>query len=291
MIPQTLNSGFAIRVKTTDGKIYQYRYAGVSDFSTVSKTININKNFAQTFIQIPAAGNFMYADGSFGTSGTGAIGIVFSNWTSNTDYNNGYKKGYVMALKNAANAVWAISGYSNTDVQNLTNIETYSLFIHDLDGLTETNKLEVCGISNYPAARSAINYKNNIAAPSASSGWYLPSSGQWYSILVNLGGLSPNSNPTVYSTTYGNNASTYGEAWLFYGMSKSCSESINNKLSISGNYDAISYTSGFGDAFWTSSETRGISARGIGFASTSARLDFASYGKSTNDMVRAVLAF
>ena len=247
VIPQTLNSGFAIRVKTTDGKIYQYRYAGVSDFSTVSKTININKNYAQTFVQIPAAGNFMYADGSFGTSGTGAIGIVFSNMTSNTDYNNGYKKGYVLALKNAASGVvWANGGYYNSDAPGLQNDNTWALMSSDLDGLTETNQLKAYGLSSYPAANYAVNY--SVAAPSASSGWYLPSSGQWYQICTNLCGI----NGAISSTT-----DKFGHYWYYADKSGVAAATLNSAMSVvgSGNYTPISNTGNtYGNFFWCSNE-------------------------------------
>lgn len=248
VIPQILNSGFAIRVKTTDGNVYQYRYTGVSDFSTVSKTINVNKNYAQTFSLIPPVGTFMYADGTYGTSGTGAIGIVFSNMTSNTDYNNGYKKGYVLALKNAAsNVQWASGGYYNSDAPGLQNNNTLALWESDLDGLTETNQLKTYGLSSYPAAYYAVHY--NVAAPSTSSGWYLPSSGQWYQIFTNLCGVNG------AFTYYGSDA--YGSSWGISGKSGAAAAALNNAMSVvgNGNYASIVYTEEpNGPFFWCSSE-------------------------------------
>jgi hypothetical protein len=295
VIPQTLNSGFAIRVKTTDGNVYQYRYTGVSDFSTVSKTINVNKNFAQTFILVPPVGTFMYADGTYGTSGTGAIGIVFSNMTSNTDYNNGYKKGYVLALKNAASGVvWGNGAYSSSDAPGLQNNNTYALWTTDLDGLTETNQLKAYGLSSFPAAYNAVNY--NVAAPSASSGWYLPSSGQWYQIITNLGGISTSTVPTLWSTVSGNNAGTYGEAWLYSGKSASAAAALNNAMSAvgNGNYTPIISTEDVnGNHFWCSSEFSAVCACYTDFRSDGYLILFRAIKNLAHvrQRVRAVLAF
>jgi hypothetical protein len=284
VIPQTLNSGFAIRVKTTDGNVYQYRYFGVSDFSTVSKTINVNKNYAQTFTLIPPVGTYMYADGTYGTSGTGAIGIVFSNMTSSTDYNSGYKKGYVVALKNAASGTqWATGGYVSTDAPELQDNTTWDLFTKDLDGRTETNQLQAYGISNYPSAQAAINYKNVVAAPSSSSGWYLPSSGQWYQILTNICGV-PVKSPTALES-YANEAAAAATAF-------------NNAMSAvgSGNYSAISCSDDyFGNNFWCSSELSSTNGCSICFCGLNNILYLYSVVKNSTPnghfRARAVLAF
>jgi DNA uptake protein ComE-like DNA-binding protein len=288
VIPQTLSSGFAIRVKTTDGNIYQYAYSGVSDFSTVSKTININKNYATTFTRIPNVGEFMYADGSCGSSGTGAIGIVFSNKVSVKDFKNGYTHGYVLALKNAASGVaWANGGFYNTDSPDLQNNNTLALWESDLDGLTETNQLKSYGISYYPAAQAAINYKNVIAAPRVSSGWYLPSSGQWFQVISNLCGISGN------ITTY---SDSYGPGWYYAGKSGIAATALNNAMSAagSGNYDAVSISaSTYGDVFWCSSEFSAVSSCYVHFFYVG-NLLLVRYPKTDNDgctNARAVLAF
>jgi hypothetical protein len=228
----------------------------------------------------------MYADGSFGTTGTGAIGIVFSNMTSNTDYNNGYKKGYVLALKNAASAVaWGNGAYSTSDAPGLQNNITWALWSGDLDGLTETNQLKAYGLSSYPAAYYAVNY--NVAAPSASSGWYLPSSGQWYQIITNLCGM----NGAITSVS-----DMWGPYWSYAGKSGVAAAALNSAMSAvgSGNYSPISNTENtYGHWYWCTSDFSAACACCVCFYYDGNLNMLRGYKTYTSPgiRVRAVLAF
>ena len=169
-------------------------------------------------------GNFYYDDGSWGTSaaptdGRKAIGVVFSNQTSTADKAKGWTHGYAMALTNAASVkIWS----SNTTQDFAPDYTDYSLIIADKDGYSHTqvilNKSTDLS-SNYPAFYYAINYKNTVSLPSGTnnSGWYLPSMGQWYDIMVNLGGIT--GAPSVIN---------YGWGWV--GKASVTAAAINTYL-------------------------------------------------------------
>ena len=142
-----------------------------------------------------------------------------------------------------------------------------------MEGRTNTSYIST---SSYPAGYAAkTTFASQVAAPSGTSGWFLPSSGQWYYILVNLGGMS----------------ATPGNAW---GWSSACSTAVSNlnsKLSKvgSGNYDAFSNSI---ERYWSSSEY-GSSYAYYAYFYSYGDMYFANYnnGKSSQGRVRPVLAF
>jgi hypothetical protein len=155
--------------------------------------ITINRaSIHHTGLQV---GNYYYSDGTWGTStqplNKTVVGVVFSTLPSSTDKNNGWTHGYALALQNGdSNAAWAIIfGKEPLDYMN-----TSSLMVNDKDGYSHTQVLKngrLFGSSTdadfhmyYPAFYEAIHY--SVAAPSSSSGWYLPSIGQWNDVLDSL---------------------------------------------------------------------------------------------------------
>lgn len=120
-----------------------------------------------------------------------AIGVIFTTSTSTIDKGHGWTHGYAMALKNAAkNIMWG----PNTVDTPIPNIYSEADIKNSMDGYTEThliNSTYTLSPTNYPVFYYALNY--NVATPKGSSGWYLPSIGQWYNIIVNLGKVSTTS--------------------------------------------------------------------------------------------------
>ena len=117
-------------------------------------------------------------------------------------------------------------------------------------------------------------FASQVAAPSGTSGWFLPSSGQWYYILVNLGGMS----------------ATPGNAWGWSNASSTAASNLNSKLSVvgSGNYDAFSNSSEY---YWSSSEGSSGHAYYARFYSDGGMYFAGYYRKSGTYRGRAVLAF
>ena len=123
-----------------------------------------------------------------------------------------------------------------------------------------------------------------VAAPSGTSGWFLPSSGQWYNILVNLGGMAAEPDNSYYWS--GNSSSNF--------TSSICATALNNKISVvgAGNYDAFFSNTSSNEDYWSSSEYSSSYAYSARFSSDG-RMYFANLfsNKSYTYRVRAVLAF
>lgn len=182
---------------------------------------------------LPEIGEYYYSDGTFGTSaspsGKTVIGVIFSNSTSNTDKSHGWTHGYAMAIKDAARGVnW---GTSEVDTP-LPN----GLWIDEMDGYTNTQTMKstyALSTSNYPAFYYALNY--GVTAPNSSSGWFLPSCGQWYQIAITLGGRSSG------QTTWTDQATA-------------TVNSINNYLNNVSGSELFYYDTSINYWFWSSSE-------------------------------------
>jgi hypothetical protein len=232
----------------------------------------------------PQIGDIYYSDGTWSSTldeSKTPVGIIFSMATSTTDYNNGFTHGYVMALKNAASVVtWCSSSaaYYQTQLQTtLTN--TAALEESNWDGLTETNAISGASDynqTNYPACYYAIDY--SAALPSSgTSGWYLPSMGQWYLIVKNLGGVTSTPNNGYWT-----------------GTSINAVSAINTYLNKAGssNVETIDCTSET-RWYWCSSEYSSVYASIMNFDSIG-YLGLNCTNKTyagTGSRVRAVLAF
>lgn len=224
-------------------------------------TVNIN-GFGEDDTRVtciidvpPSIGDIYYNDGTWGSTldeSKTPVGIIFSTTTSTTDYSNGYTHGYVMALKNAASGVaWCSSSAAYYKAQLQTTLtNTVALEESNWDGLTETNAIR--GVNdynqtNYPACYYAVNY--SAALPSSgTSGWYLPSMGQWYLIVKNLGGVTTAPLPS--------NADTPNYGLWEEGTSFSTADAMNTYLNKAGssNVDTIDCSSSASRMYWCSSE-------------------------------------
>ena len=193
-----------------------------------------------------------------------------------------YGQGLVMALHNVAvgaggvgdlwgadNGVrWCLSG-GNGVLRTGTTIQTPSatLGISALNGLANTNAI----VSALGPASAAYLAQHYLAAPESSTGWFLPSIGQWlYTISIDgFGGAD-------HASTWNNNN---GKNWLTQGqigdlvrvMNNSGSsenllvKSLNDRLETlksqfarddNNFYDAFGWSVNdeFGDNYWTSTE-------------------------------------
>ena len=230
-------------------------------------------------------GDFLCSDGSvvspekLTTSGKTPIAIVFSTETSDKDKANGWTHGYAMALKNVHSNGSTVGTYkwanSNSDVSGIPNTSssTWQTRSSDMEGRTNTTYINS---KAYPAGYAAkTTYASQVTAPSNTSGWFLPSSGQWYNILVKLGGMS----------------ATPNQAGGWSTGSSTAASNLNSKLSKvgSGNYDSFSNSNEY---YWSSSEGSSSYAYYASFGSTGS-MYFASdfYNKSDTGRVRAVIAF
>jgi len=146
--------------------------------------------------------------------------------------------------------------------------------------------------TNYPPFYYALNYGTasiggtKYAAPSSTSGWYLPSQGQWYMIIKNLGGITR----AIDDTLSHGDGSLYG---CWNNTSFTAAAAINTYLNpVDG--ETIDCSSSEYRWFWSSSEWDASHACNMGFSSYGTlNLDVADKWNSggTDNRVRAVLAF
>lgn len=249
-------------------------------------------------------GDFFLNDGSV-VDGTSAlspeqqsrvIGVVFSVDSNRVGAKakaklGGSVHGLVMALKDAAVKVrWKME---NTDA-GLPKSQTLGTASEDTDGYG--HMLAVQADTNwqayYPAFADAEEYNRTVPAPEGTTGWYLPSMGEWFDILQNLGGLD------LHDCRKGG---VYSNRNLYHYLDKSSStaQTINDKLKRAGEgrYDEFKVVLS-GDTqgqswFWTSSERDIKEARRVEFTN-SGSLGLLHKSKSTtftHTKVRCVLAF
>ena len=277
---------------------------GMSDYTNYnvprnySYTYNINIDGAdEADVRVrclPNIGDYYYSDGTFGASasptGKTPIGVVFSNAISAADSVKGWIHGYAMALTNAVSAVaWSSSTYASISEFGDANYKnTMALRGSDMDGYTHSQTIKgKSGYSstNYPAFYNALNYGTSsiggtkYAAPSTCSGWYLPSEGQWYFIIRNLGGITRAVD--VDNTTWG--------TWT--NASYTAASAINAYLTpISGSVNINASSSNW---FWSSSEWSASYTCNVGFGDNGdLNVDKAAKtATNSNLMVRPALAF
>lgn len=206
----------------------------------VAKTIGLKASQ-----RVPNIGDYLYSDGSWGPlkyyHDKYPVAVIFSNYTSATDRQRGYTHGYAMALRDAAwPTPWCPAGelgdYPETEnvFEHVSATAPLSM-MKNLDGLTTCQTLNSKYLKDYnydnylhhystkqaaiPHAmeygdanwKEAFGEQTLVPAPSGTSGWYLPSIGQWFLMLANLSGLNPN-NLVMTKDGSGN---VYSFSWLF----------------------------------------------------------------------------
>ena len=258
------------------------KYGIESGTSTMSVTTT-----TATEAEQPKVGYILYADGSWSKrrqTGRTPVGIIFSTTTTDTDKAKGYTMGYALALHDAAQTIkWSTTNGEHQVAETYTS-ETEHGFQTDKEGLSHTLALTGQGTELYPAADACATY--SAPAPANSSGWYLPSSGQWFDVCVNLGGMSTTMN--VISATEG--------YWNKSDDINNCISRINEYLSLSGsgNYSPLDIPTGDYRYYWTSSESSNEQAYAMYFDKDQIVIEigpqFKQYGFGSS-RVRAVLAF
>ena len=98
--------------------------------------------------------------------------------------------GLVMSVKNAAtNQQWCTSWSID---EGLTKCVTKADNYNDISGYGNCEQIRSNrnNFDNYPAFKDADGYNTTCPVPTTTTGWYLPSSGQWWDIFQNLGGIT-----------------------------------------------------------------------------------------------------
>lgn len=141
-----------------------------------------------------------YEDGSMVTAdpkpapeeGKTVVGIVFQTDPSRIGAKEkeklgaGNVHGLVMSVKNAATK----QGWGPNEDEGLKKCNTKADNYNDIGGYGNCEHIRANrgNFDNYPAFKAADDYNKTCPVPATTTGWYLPSSGQWWDILQNLGG-------------------------------------------------------------------------------------------------------
>jgi len=292
---QTLYGTLYIKLKGSNGTISKsYDLTNAITMSNSRMLMSTVHPQAITDLSLSTVkvGNYLFSDGTWGyladSFGSATpVAVIFSNTTSATDQTNGWAHGYAMALKNASTSVAWGTTVAGTDTGNPTGtfVNTSAAQIADKDGYTHTTKINS---SSYPAASAATSY--TVAAPSNTSGWYLPSVGQWYDICVNLGKLSSTKGGSGYTDEPGLD----GTGYILWTDALTSADSLNAYLTplTSGTYDIFTWIEDGVLAYWCSSEYSRTSANLVMFDDEGSKgLSLFRIVKTRSEMVRGVLAF
>lgn len=211
--------------KTTDGKTIEYSKNNLSLSTGNYKRLNVTYTGSSTVItRVLAVGDFYYFDGSIlpcpqeegvTVPSEGCIGVIYCTDPNRID--NDAKQalatkgvssahGLVMALTNASEGCrWGNENqdensggsdgqpfYENTDnlKKQYNNISGYA----ETQWIINTYNSGTTLQNTYTAFYHANNYgktdeTKQYAAPENTTGWFIPSMGQWWDILSNLGGI------------------------------------------------------------------------------------------------------
>lgn len=141
-------------------------------------------------------GDYLYADGTWGTDATGAVAVVFAvgqNENDKSTYSMLSKvNGYAVALKDAGQAKWADKAWTVTDtsfsIEGLNQVSA-----KNFDGYKNclvTTTVEGTAFNALAPVKAALDYNVQLTA-NKTSGWYLPTVSQLEEIRTNLDAITP----------------------------------------------------------------------------------------------------
>ncbi len=280
-------------------------------------------------------GNFMLSDGKFATAKavaastelqSKAIGLVVFRYSdtrpaSQTIKDTLAKKGVdaphglVLALKNATSngpVIWSSYTADKTAYTSLADAYskandgyTATAMLYSIDYFKNTKAFDSALAMYAPAFYAAYTYKNIQAPPENTTGWYLPSYGEWCDLLSSFdtSEYDESKDEPGYKKSSGTAVDSEGLQVTVAANINACLEKVGN-----GNYEAFSYDSdptvtdkGTGNiakcGYWSATEykvddsaTIALQVYDIIFYTD--KLSFSVARKNTNyRQVRCVLAF
>lgn len=203
----------------------------------------------------------------------------------------------VLALRNATNSVfWSKNNIDEPNLDNIVGVSdintTKELFYTQIEGLKNCNEIwDQPGYeANYIALFFAKQFKEKC--PQKTTGWFIPSLGQWMDIVINLG----KDNLSNVVNSFNHNYYLYN--LIINNSSSAISKNINdyiknipqsNLISLSSVNDNVIMFEG--DAFWTSSEGGQEYQRSIWFSSKNTFCFQFNIKEQYQLIVRCILAF
>ena len=255
-------------------------------------------------------GDIYYSDGAMthqsealasGKTPIGIVGYLGNNYWTEKGVSGKGGHALVMCLKTIGSTGKTSIGtgyawYSSNIDAGRTKVDGKDKLVNSYDqsygsGYTETDALIQKWGSAAAAAYQAQNYNTLPATSSKCTGWFLPTAGQYYAVMTNLG--APFSDD--WTGIFDGNTSTHPKLGFFSNMT-TVTKNINDKLKTVGDSN---YTEFFGSVntwAWTSSEFSSTYAVDIdsgvddSLGSGSVRFNGAP-NKASQKAVRPFLAF
>jgi len=222
------------------------QYGGSRKYGFSVRLVQANNPYANAKL-----GDLFYSDGTFSSTlvaGKTPIGVIAYLDQEGTDddeiceKSNGAGHGLVMCLKNAAASTiaWSTESVSKFSGQEVTSVDGLKRTTN-VSGYTNTATLTADAetAAKYPAAKAAKEY-TTLAAPTGTTGWFLPSAQQWVKMQTGLGALKESS--ITWNSWFDNNHEG-ADKW----------EAALSKAG-SGNYDSMTSANLYNLYYWSSSE-------------------------------------
>ena len=208
----------------------------------------------------------IYADGSTHIDyykpgplrGKTVVGIVFQTDKSRIGKKEKEKlggedkvHGLVMAVKNANAAEKVIWSNESRYLDLLNDCVSKSNNYSDISGYGNCESIRSLegNFDKYPALQAVDGYNTTCPVPTTTTGWYLPSSGQWWDILQNLGGCP------ALADGYQQTSSDINE--FFWSNQGNVPDALNKWMWGIDGWDKFSYY----HQFWSSSKFKGNTMR------------------------------
>ena len=208
----------------------------------------------------------IYADGSMHIDyykpvplrGKTVVGIVFQTDKSRIGKKEKEKlggedkvHGLVMAVKNANAAEKVIWSNESRYLDLLNDCVSKSNNYSDISGYGNCESIRSLegNFDKYPALQAVDGYNTTCPVPTTTTGWYLPSSGQWWDILQNLGGCP------ALADGYQQTSSDINV--FFWSKQGNVPDALNKWMWGIDGWDKFSYY----HQFWSSSKFKGNTMR------------------------------
>ena len=159
--------------------------------------------------------------------------------------------GLVMAVKNANAAEKVIWSNESRYLDLLNDCVSKSNNYSDISGYGNCESIRSLegNFDKYPALQAVDGYNTTCPVPTPTTGWYLPSSGQWWDILQNLGGCP------ALADGYQQTSSDINE--FFWSNQGNVPDALNKWMWGIDGWDKFSYY----HQFWSSSKFKGNTMR------------------------------
>lgn len=282
----TMTKGWKISGPAPAASKYKiYKYNGASASLTQTSRQNV-------FIGDATVGNYLYDDGTNGTTfkAKQTVGIIYSSELTQAQYNAGCRHGRVLALKNA-NSIYGTWGNGSPYTVRTGHpyVSDFTSSYQDVNSgydALSANSSYVTNTNNYPWYYCNIyNQGTAHSGDLAGKNWYLPSAGDWWDIMENLGTWTTEQKTTLTSmrsstTGVGNKIISTSDGSYFNDLNSKLSAAYGDQIVPSGNYPYY---------FWSASESESGKSAVFGFTDRGVVLD--NGNKTNNNCCRAVLAF